>query len=101
MIERHDSKSAARVVQPEGAGQAENRLHTGIQTCEVCGNDYDKPLEIVKNGISHYFDSFECAISALALTCGHCKCRIIGHGVESGGTYFCCVHCAAQSGVKN
>ena len=34
--------------------------------CEVCGNDYDKPLELVVNGISHYFDCFECAIHALA-----------------------------------
>ncbi|MDB6125833.1 MAG: hypothetical protein JWQ71_4826 [Pedosphaera sp.] len=67
--------------------------------CEVCGNDYDKSLEIVVNGISHYFDSFECAIHALAPTCEHCGCKIIGHGVEAGGTYFCCAHCAAQEGV--
>ena len=33
--------------------------------CEVCKNDYDKPLEIVVNGVSHYFDCFECAIHAL------------------------------------
>ena len=34
--------------------------------CEVCGNDYDKPIEIVRNGESHFFDCFECAIHALA-----------------------------------
>jgi len=73
----------------------------GGTPCEVCGNEYDKPLEIVKNGISHYFDSFECAISALAPTCSHCKCRIIGHGVESGGTFFCCAHCASHAGVTS
>jgi hypothetical protein len=28
------------------------------------------------------FDSFECAIQALAPTCPHCGNRIIGHGVE-------------------
>lgn len=67
--------------------------------CETCGNDYDKNLEIVVNGISHYFDCFECAIHALAPTCEHCGCRIIGHGIESGGTYFCCAHCAAKEGV--
>jgi hypothetical protein len=73
----------------------------GGTPCEVCGNEYDKPLEIVRNGISHYFDSFECAISALAPTCSHCKCRIIGHGVESGGSYFCCAHCASKAGVSS
>src|SRR5689334_25083744 len=75
--------------------------HGGGKACEVCGNDYDKPLEIVQNGISHYFDSFECAISALAPTCSHCKCRIIGHGLESGGAFFCCAHCAAHAGVTS
>src|SRR5690606_41061363 len=36
--------------------------------CEVCGNDYDKPLEISFQGQQHVFDSFECAIHALAPT---------------------------------
>jgi hypothetical protein len=35
--------------------------------CETCGNDYDKAFEIVMAGTSHTFDSFECAIQALAL----------------------------------
>jgi hypothetical protein len=30
-----------------------------MSRCEVCGNEYDKPLEIVSTGISHYFDCFE------------------------------------------
>jgi hypothetical protein len=25
---------------------------------------------------------------------------IIGHGVESNGTFFCCASCAEMSGVK-
>lgn len=86
------------------AGQGEHppmfQAHGG-RPCEVCGNEYDKPLEIVQNGISRYFDSFECAITALAPSCAHCGCRIIGHGVESGGTFFCCAHCAAQKGVTS
>jgi hypothetical protein len=73
----------------------------GVITCEVCGNEYDKPLEIVHNGISHYFDCFECAIQALAPQCAHCQCKIIGHGVEAGGTMFCCAHCAAEKGVTS
>ena len=67
--------------------------------CEVCGNDYDKPLEIVVNGISHYFDSFECAIQALAPECDHCGCKIIGHGVEAADKFFCCASCAHHEGV--
>ncbi|MDQ4131443.1 MAG: hypothetical protein M3133_10735 [Actinomycetota bacterium] len=67
--------------------------------CEVCGNDYDKAMEISVGGESHTFDSFECAIHALAPTCAHCGVRIAGHGVEGGGATYCCAHCAAQAGV--
>lgn len=67
--------------------------------CEVCGNEYDKPLSVtVAGGPSHTFDSLECAIQALAPSCGHCGCRIIGHGVEAGGRMYCCAHCARQGG---
>jgi hypothetical protein len=70
-----------------------------MATCEVCGNDYDKAFDVVRNGESHTFDSFECAIHAIAPTCEHCGCRIIGHGVESNGNIFCCAHCATEAGV--
>jgi hypothetical protein len=70
-----------------------------MPTCEVCGNEYDKTLEVsVAGGESHTFDSFECAIHALAPTCDHCGCRIIGHGVEAGGSTFCCANCARHEG---
>jgi Rieske Fe-S protein len=68
--------------------------------CEVCGNEYDKTMEVTRAGETHVFDSFECAISAIAPTCDHCGCKIIGHGIESNGSMFCCAHCAAQSGVR-
>jgi hypothetical protein len=68
--------------------------------CEVCGNEYDKTFEIVRNDESHTFDSFECAIHALAPTCDHCDCRIVGHGVEANGSIYCCAHCASQEGVE-
>lgn len=71
-----------------------------MKKCEVCGNEYDKPIEILVNGISHYFDSFECAIHALAPECEHCGCKIIGHGVEAGGSYYCCANCAHEEGVQ-
>ena len=67
--------------------------------CEVCGNQYDKAFELISAGTSHVFDSFECAIHALAPTCDHCGCRIIGHGHQAGGQMFCCAHCAQESGV--
>ena len=69
--------------------------------CEVCGNDYDKSFEVIRLGSSHIFDSFECAIHALAPTCSHCGCRIIGHGMESEGEFFCCAYCARHAGVPN
>jgi hypothetical protein len=68
--------------------------------CEVCGNDYDKSFKVTMAGTEHTFDSFECAIHALAPNCGHCGCHIVGHGVEQDGEIYCCVHCASQSGVK-
>ena len=67
--------------------------------CEVCGNDYDKAMEITVDGGAHIFDSFECAIHALAPECDHCGCKIIGHGIESNGSFFCCAHCAHEEGV--
>lgn len=69
--------------------------------CELCHNDYDKTFEVIVGGKSHTFDSFECAIHVLAPACAHCGCRVIGHGVEANDAYFCCAHCARQSGVRD
>jgi len=101
MIERHDSKENPRILKPNLATDIDTDLHPGSKKCEVCGNEYDKTMEIIHNGISHYFDSFECAIHALAPKCTHCGCRIIGHGMEAGGVMFCCAHCAQHEGVKS
>ncbi len=68
-------------------------------SCEVCGNQYDKTFQVVLQGATHTFDSFECAIQALAPSCAHCKCRVIGHGVEHNGRIFCCAHCAGRGGA--
>lgn len=67
--------------------------------CDVCGNDYDKAFQITGLGRTMTFDSFECAIQALAPSCAHCGCRIIGHGLEADGVIFCCAHCAKQKGA--
>ena len=67
--------------------------------CDVCGNDYDAAMTIEVPGRgSGTFDSFECAIHALAPTCGHCGIRIIGHGLQAGDSFFCCAHCAEREG---
>jgi hypothetical protein len=68
--------------------------------CELCGNDYDKSFTVTMAGTMHTFDSFECAIHVLAPTCAHCGCRIIGHGMEADGRFFCCAHCAKHMGVR-
>jgi nitrite reductase/ring-hydroxylating ferredoxin subunit len=69
--------------------------------CEMCGNDYDKSFTVtMQGGDQHVFDSFECAVHALAPSCPHCGCRVMGHGVESQGKIFCCAHCARESGVE-
>jgi hypothetical protein len=70
-----------------------------MAVCQVCGNDYDKAFEVRLGGRSHTFDSFECAIHALAPTCRHCGVRISGHGLEKDGAMFCCAHCAEQEGA--
>ena len=52
-------------------------------------------------GEPHTFDCFECAIHLLAPECAHCGCKIIGHGVESNGVFYCCAHCVTQEGVRS
>jgi hypothetical protein len=69
-------------------------------SCEVCGNTYDKAFQVVMQGRTHTFDCFECAIQMLAPLCHHCGCRIIGHGVEEGGRFYCCAHCAHHEGAE-
>ena len=65
-----------------------------MATCDTCGNEYDKTMEITLGGETKTFDSFECAIHAFAPRCAHCGIAIIGHGREAGGTIYCCDHCA-------
>jgi hypothetical protein len=68
--------------------------------CDTCGNDYDKAFQVTKAGKTMTFDSFECAIAAMAPHCAHCDCRVIGHGVEAAGQIYCCAHCAEQQSIS-
>jgi hypothetical protein len=71
-----------------------------VARCEVCGNEYRKTLEVKYQGRVATFDSFECAIHAMAPSCEHCGCRVIGHGVELGERIFCCANCAQMVGIS-
>ena len=71
-----------------------------MSRCDSCGNDYDKTFQVVMAGNTHTFDSFECAIHALAPACAHCGTRVLGHGCENAGTIYCCAHCAGMAGVR-
>ena len=66
--------------------------------CEACGNDYELSFEVIAAGNRHVFDSFECAIATLAPICDHCGVKIVGHGIQADGKFFCCAHCARQEG---
>ncbi|MEH2553855.1 formamidopyrimidine-DNA glycosylase [Bradyrhizobium algeriense] len=67
--------------------------------CEGGHHGY-KVFQVTMNGEAHTFDSFEYAIHALTPTCDHCGIRIVGHGLEKAGTFFCCEHCAQGEGAK-
>ena len=68
--------------------------------CDSCGNSYDKAFTItMHDGQVHTFDSFECAIHSLAPRCTCCQVRIVGHGLEADGKFYCCDHCAEKDGV--
>lgn len=70
-----------------------------MTTCHTCGNEYESTFRVFKDGSSYEFDSFECAIHALAPMCKNCGCRVIGHGVQSAVDIFCSAHCASAAGV--
>lgn len=70
-----------------------------MAVCEVCGNDYEAAFEVrTMGGGIHTFDSFECAAQKLAPICDNCQTRILGHGHQAGGQFFCCAHCARKKG---
>src|SRR5262245_59810996 len=71
------------------------------QACDVCGNLYDKSFSVKLGEKTFTFDCFECAIHELAPKCAHCHCRVIGHGTESNGVFYCCAHCARREGAAS
>ncbi len=95
------------MAQPEPGYRKDAELTSvgkGVATmarCEVCGNEYDKAFQVsMPDDQPHVFDSFECAIHALAPTCEYCNVKVIGHGVEADGHFYCCAHCASMAGAE-
>jgi hypothetical protein len=71
-----------------------------MAVCKVCGDDHGKAFQVTTaRGEARTFDSFECAIHALAPTCRRCGVRVVGHGVEQGGDIFCGAPCAQEEGA--
>jgi hypothetical protein len=33
----------------------------------------------------------------MAPVCEHCSCKVIGHGIEVDGRFYCCAHCARDA----
>lgn len=69
-----------------------------MAVCDTCGNDYWLAFQVhTVTGEVHTFDSVECAAQRLAPICEHCGCRILGHGSEVSGRFYCCAHCAREA----
>lgn len=66
--------------------------------CEVCGNEYERAIQVTVAGTTREFDCFECAIHALAPRCARCGCRVIGHGCSVDGFVYCSAHCGHAAG---
>ena len=67
----------------------------------VSGVRNAKTFEVtISGGEARTFDSFESAIHALAPTCEYCSVRVIDHGVEADGHFYCCAHCASMAGAE-
>ena len=75
--------------------QLEGHLHAQLL------NRTTRRVTVTMDGEAHTFDSFECAIHALAPECAHCGCRVVGHGVEEEGEIYCCASCAKHEGGTN
>ena len=69
--------------------------------CDHCGNVYQRSFIVRLADTEHVFDSFECAIAALAPRCATCDVRVIGHGIEGENEVYCCAHCARKDGEKD
>jgi hypothetical protein len=64
-----------------------------VARCEVCGYVTRSGIRIIQGGVTHLFDSYQCAITRLAAECTHCGCRILGRPVEVHQRAYCSQEC--------
>ena len=64
--------------------------------CEVCGNEYDKPFQVWRNGRLMKFDRVDCAIKVMRPACAGCGAHIMGRSIEVDREMFCSLSCADQ-----
>jgi hypothetical protein len=72
-----------------------------MRNCEMCESDDEHIFQVIMSGEIHQFDSFACAIRALAPRCYRCGRIILGRGVEDSGAIFCGAHCSHIGGFFN
>ena len=70
-----------------------------MASCEVCGNEYDRTMEIIVGGERHVFDSFECAIHAIAPRWSTVSAASSATASSPAMPLYCGAHCAHESGV--
>ena len=68
-----------------------------MSKCETCGNQDNDLFEVIKDGVSKKFDTFECAIKSMAAPCENCGCLITGTQKVSNDKAYCCDACQRQS----
>lgn len=63
------------VLSRPGSGGAADNQHSiciedmAMATCDVCGNEYANSFTVTQGAVTGTFDSFECAIHAMAPRC--------------------------------
>lgn len=65
-----------------------------VGICEVCGNETEQALAVTVAGALHVFDTFDCAIQALAPVCERCGRTITGQALRREGGVYCSRECA-------
>lgn len=65
--------------------------------CKFCGNSFEIAFSVRMGGQDYDFDSYDCAINALAPHCPRCGNKMVGHGDQSVGAVFCCSHCFREA----
>lgn len=70
---------------------AQRLPHLGA--CELCGEVSERPLRTSHDETVRTFDSFECAVAALATLCHGCGALVMGEGATLDGRTFCSTDC--------